>query len=205
VSGANHPNLESSKGAARPTHAWAADHIKDEGRIWPRQGLLATILRNGWYTENHRIAGAPALAAGALIGRLAMHGFATSPARSITARRWAVAARPLPRPGQDPIAGRCAGTRCPISLAELSVRQRARIPYVEQLTEGTPIRGGVTVVRIAPKPMAARLSPMRTRALMTACRLSDDSGIQPARLYGASATIAGGFPSHKPCSRHGRD
>ena len=53
--------------ADRWTHWFAADHTATEAAI-KASGLNYTILRNGWYWENHTVAIAPSLAHGALIG-----------------------------------------------------------------------------------------------------------------------------------------
>lgn len=54
------------KGAENPM-ILAQDHIRTEAEI-AKSGLPATILRNGWYTENYTGTLAGAVAAGALIG-----------------------------------------------------------------------------------------------------------------------------------------
>ncbi len=53
--------------ADRWTHWFAADHTATEAAI-KASALNYTILRNGWYWENHTVAIAPSLAHGALIG-----------------------------------------------------------------------------------------------------------------------------------------
>lgn len=53
--------------ADRWTHWFSADHTQTEEAL-KASGLTYTILRNGWYWENHTVAIAPSLAHGALIG-----------------------------------------------------------------------------------------------------------------------------------------
>lgn len=55
------------KGAASPMNLLPADHIKTEVLL-QQSGLPATILRNGWYTENYTGTLAAALEHGAIIG-----------------------------------------------------------------------------------------------------------------------------------------
>lgn len=53
--------------ADRWTHWFSADHTRTEAAL-KASGLNYTILRNGWYWENHTVAIAPSLSHGALIG-----------------------------------------------------------------------------------------------------------------------------------------
>lgn len=105
----------------------AADHKATEEAI-RASGLTFTILRNGWYTENHTGSLAGAIAAGALIGAAGAGRF-SSAARADYAEAIAVTAA---SPGHDKATHELAGDGA-YSYAELAAevsRQTGKaIPY----------------------------------------------------------------------------
>jgi NAD(P)H dehydrogenase (quinone) len=113
-------------GAANPM-VLAADHIATEAVI-ATSGLPATILRNGWYTENYTGSLAGALASGAVIGASGQ-GRISSAARADYAQAIAVVALDDRHIGQTyELAGDIAHTMDDFA-AELSRLSGKTIPY----------------------------------------------------------------------------
>lgn len=114
------------KGAANPM-ILAADHIATEAAI-AASNLPATILRNGWYTENYTGSLAGAIAAGALIGSSGS-GRISSAARADYAEAIAVVAAHDGHAGQIyELAGDTAHTMAEFA-AEVSRQLGKDIPF----------------------------------------------------------------------------
>lgn len=112
----------------------AQDHKATEAAI-AASGIPATILRNGWYTENYTGSVGGALAAGAMIGSLGDGRIATATRRDY-AEAIAVAATGLEHAGKTyELAGDVAYTMSDMA-AELSRQTGKLIPY-NSLPEAT--------------------------------------------------------------------
>jgi len=167
------------KGAASPLML-AADHIKTEADL-AASGIAATILRNGWYTENYTGSLGAALAAGALIGAAGDARLATAP-RADYAEALAVAALDPATAGQTYELGGAPHTLSDLA-AELSRQTGRDIPYVD-MTEDA-YRAALLSFGL-PEAMAAAIADADARAHDSGA-LSDDSGTL-ARLMGRPAT-----------------
>lgn len=104
----------------------AADHKATE-EIIRASGLAFTLLRNGWYTENHTGSLGGAIAAGALIGSAGEGRFSTA-ARADYAEAIAVAAGPGHEGAVHELAGDTAHSYADLA-AEVSRLTGRAIPY----------------------------------------------------------------------------
>ena len=158
----------------------AADHVATEAAL-AASGIPATILRNGWYTENYTGSLGAALAAGALIGA-AGEAVLNTATRADYAEALAVAVLDAGMAGQTcELAG--AGHSLSDLAAELSRQTGKTIPYVD-MDEAT-YRDTLVSVGL-PAPMAAAIADADARA-RDAGALGDDSGTL-ARLIGRETT-----------------
>jgi NAD(P)H dehydrogenase (quinone) len=115
------------KGAASPM-ALAQDHIKTEAAL-AASGIPATILRNGWYTENYTGSLGGTLAAGTQIGATG-EGRVSGAARADYAEAIAVVATDAAHAGKiHELAGDAAFTLADYA-AEVSRQTGRNIPYV---------------------------------------------------------------------------
>lgn len=158
----------------------AADHVATEVAL-SASGIPATILRNGWYTENYTGSLGAALAAGALIGA-AGDAVLNTATRADYAEALAVAVLDAGTTGQTyELAG--AGHTLGDLAAELTRQTGRTIPYVdmdEATYRNTLISFGL------PAPMAAAIADADARARDSGA-LGDDSGTL-ARLIGRETT-----------------
>ena len=167
------------KGAGSPL-LLAPDHVATEAAL-AAAGISATILRNGWYTENYTGSLGAALAAGAMIGAAGEAVLSTAP-RADYAEALAVAALDAGTAGQTYELGGAGHTLAELA-AEVSRQTGRDIPYVdmdEATYRETLLSFGL------PAPMAAAVADADARA-RDAGALSDDSGAL-ARLIGRPAT-----------------
>lgn len=167
------------KGAASPLML-APDHVATEAAL-AEAGIPATILRNGWYTENYTGSLGAALQAGMMIGAAGNAVLSTAP-RADYAEALAVAALDAGTAGQTYELGGAGHTLAELA-AEVS-RQAARdIPYVdmdEATYRDTLLSFGL------PAPMAAAIADADAKARDMGA-LTDDSGAL-ARLIGRPTT-----------------
>jgi NAD(P)H dehydrogenase (quinone) len=167
------------KGDASPL-LLAADHVVTEGAL-AASGISATILRNGWYTENYTGSLGAALAAGAMIGA-AGHAVLNTAPRADYAEAVAVAALDARTAGKIYELGGQGHSLADLA-AEVSRQTGRTIPYVD-MSEAD--YGAALVSFGLPAPMAAAIADADARA-RDAGALSDDSG-DLARLIGRPAT-----------------
>lgn len=120
------------KGDASPMKYLAADHIATEAAL-KASGLPATILRNGWYTENYTGSLGAALAHGAMIGAAGDAPLSTA-ARKDYAEAIAVTALDAAHAGQTyELAGDTAHTMADLAaeVARQSGKPVAWVPMAE--------------------------------------------------------------------------
>jgi NAD(P)H dehydrogenase (quinone) len=167
------------KGHASPM-AIAEDHKETEKAI-AATGIPATILRNGWYTENHTGSLGGALAAGAMIGS-AGNGRLSSAARADYADAIAAVAAGKGHEGKTyELAGDNAHTMADIA-AEVSRLTGRTIPYNSMPMEAY---AGILKSFGLPEGFAFMLADADARAAEGA--LFDDSGTL-GRLIGRPTT-----------------
>lgn len=167
------------KGAASPLML-APDHIATEAAL-VASGMSATILRNGWYTENYTGSLGGALQAGAMIGAAGDAVLSTAP-RADYAEALAVAALDADMAGQTHELGGVGHTLAELA-AELSRQTGRDIPYVD-MDEATYRE---TLVSFGlPAPMAAAVANADARARDMGA-LTDHSGALE-RLIGRAPT-----------------
>jgi NAD(P)H dehydrogenase (quinone) len=167
------------KGAASPL-ILAPDHIATEAAL-AASGVSATILRNGWYTENYTGSLGAALAAGAMIGAAGDAMLSTAP-RADYAEALAVAALDASTAGQTYELGGAGHTLVELA-AEVSRQTGREIPYIdmdEATYRETLLSFGL------PAPMAAAVADADAKALAVGA-LTDTSGALE-RLIGRPAT-----------------
>lgn len=113
--------------ADRSPLSLAPEHVQTEALV-RASGLAFTLLRNGWYSENHTGSLGGALAAGALIGSAGTGRISAAPRADYAA----AAAQVLSTPGHDgktyELAGDTAFTLAELA-AELSRQTGRHIPY----------------------------------------------------------------------------
>ena len=167
------------KGAASPLML-APDHVVTEAAL-AESGISATVLRNGWYTENYTGSLGAALQAGAMIGAAGDAVLSTAP-RVDYAEALAVAALDPATSGQTYELGGAGHTLADLA-AEVSRQTGREIPYVDmdELTyRETLLSFGL------PAAMAAAVADADARARDSGA-LTDDSGALE-RLIGRPAT-----------------
>lgn len=167
------------KGAASPLML-APDHVATEAAL-AGSGIPATILRNGWYTENYTGSLGAALAAGAMIGAAGDAVLSTAP-RADYAEALAAAALDAGTAGKTYELGGQGHTLAELA-AEVSRQTGRDIPYVdmdEATYRDTLLSFGL------PAPMAAAVADADAKARDMGA-LTDDSGAL-ARLIGRPAT-----------------
>lgn len=167
------------KGAASPLML-APDHVATEAAL-AEAGIPATILRNGWYTENYTGSLGAALQAGMMIGAAGDAVLSTAP-RADYAEALAVAALDAGTAGQTYELGGAGHTLAELA-AEVSHQTGRDIPYVdmdEATYRDTLLSFGL------PAPMAAAIADADAKARDMGA-LTDDSGAL-ARLIGRPTT-----------------
>lgn len=167
------------KGAASPLML-APDHIATEAAL-AASGVSATILRNGWYTENYTGSLGAALAAGAMIGAAGDAVLSTAP-RADYAVALAVAALDAGTAGQTYELGGEGHTLAELA-AEVSRQTGRDIPYVdmdEATYRDTLLSFGL------PAPMAAAVADADAKA--RAVGALTDTGGALERLIGRAPT-----------------
>ncbi|MDP5349965.1 MAG: SDR family oxidoreductase [Paracoccaceae bacterium] len=167
------------KGAASPLML-APDHVATEAAL-AEAGIPATILRNGWYTENYTGSLGAALQADMMIGAAGNAVLSTAP-RADYAEALAVAALDAGTAGQTYELGGAGHTLAELA-AEVSRQTGRDIPYVdmdEATYRDTLLSFGL------PAPMAAAIADADAKARDMGA-LTDDSGAL-ARLIGRPTT-----------------
>ena len=167
------------KGAASPLML-APDHVATEAAL-AEAGIPATILRNGWYTENYTGSLGAALQAGMMIGAAGNAVLSTAP-RADYAEALAVAALDAGTAGQTYELGGAGHTLAELA-AEVSRQAGRDIPYVdmdEATYRDTLLSFGL------PAPMAAAIADADAKARDMGA-LTDDSDAL-ARLIGCPTT-----------------
>lgn len=167
------------KGAASPL-LLAPDHVATEA-VLAASGISATILRNGWYTENYTGSLGAALQAGAMIGAAGDAVLSTAP-RADYAEALAVAALDATTAGQTYELGGAGHTLAELA-AEVSRQTGRAIPYVD-MDEAT-YRDTLASFGL-PDAMAAAIANADARARDSAA-LTDEGGALE-RLIGRPAT-----------------
>jgi NAD(P)H dehydrogenase (quinone) len=167
------------KGPASPM-LMAADHIATEAAL-AASGLPATILRNGWYTENYTGSLAASLGAGAMIGAAGTGRLSTA-ARADYADAIVVTALDAAHAGQAyELAGDSAHTLADLA-AEVSRQTGRTIPYNDLPPEAY---AGILAGFGLPAGLAAALADSDAQAARGA--LFDDSRTL-SRLIGRPTT-----------------
>ncbi|MBB4952197.1 NAD(P)H dehydrogenase (quinone) [Agrobacterium vitis] len=167
--------------ADRWTHWFSGDHTRTEAAL-KASGVTYTILRNGWYWENHTVAIAPSLAHGALIGS-AGEGLVSWASRQDFAD---AAVRVLATPGHERKTYELAGDKA-YRLADLAaeVTRQTGKPYSYQnLTEAQ--HAGVLEQIGLPKMLAEVVAGVEAQGVSTGVLHDDDGAL--SQLIGRPTT-----------------
>ncbi|HLP65917.1 MAG TPA: SDR family oxidoreductase [Rhizobium sp.] len=170
--------------AEKWSHWFAADHTRTEAWI-KESGLNYTILRNGWYWENHTVAIPPSLAHGAMIGS-AGSGLVSWASRQDFADAAAVV---MTSPGHEGHTHELAGDK-PYRLADIAaeVSRQTGKPFAYHDLGEAQHAAALEQVGL-PRAFADMVAQVEAQGISTGV-LHDDSGILGKLIGRPTTTLA---------------